>query len=68
MWTPEEGLLTPTGFPGSGDKRWDDSVKEVVAQTRVISRPPPKGFPPKFLVRFDVESTRTEPLAKLTTP
>lgn len=53
---------------GSGDKRWDESVKEVVAQTKNVNRPPPKGFPPKFLVRFDVESSRTEPLAKLTTP
>jgi hypothetical protein len=57
-----------TWLTGSGDKRWDDSVKAVVAQTRTISRPPPKGFPPKFLVRFDVETSRTEPLARLTTP
>jgi outer membrane biosynthesis protein TonB len=47
---------------GSGDKRWDDSVKAVVAQTKTISRTPPKGFPEKFLVRFDVESSRTEPV------
>ena len=53
---------------GSGDKRWDDSVKAVVAQTKTISRSPPNGFPARFLVRFDVESTRAEPLAKLTTP
>jgi hypothetical protein len=53
---------------GSGDKRWDESVKAVVAQTKNVNRPPPKGFPPKFLVRFDVESSRTQPLAKLTMP
>ena len=47
---------------GSGDKRWDDSVKSVIAQTKVISRPPPKGFPEKFHVRFDVETSRTEPV------
>jgi len=45
---------------GSGDARWDNSVKQVLAQTKVFSRPPPKGFPQKFAVRFDVESTRTE--------
>ena len=64
-----KGRITDSNWlTGSGDKRWDDSVKAVVAQTKTISRPPPKGFPPKFLVRFDVESSRTEPLAKLTTP
>lgn len=49
----------------SGDKRWDDSVKAVVAQTKTISRTPPKGFPEKFLVRFDVETSRTEPVIQL---
>jgi TonB family protein len=51
---------------GSGDKRWDDSVKALVAQTKTISRPPPKGFPDKFPVRFDVETSRTEPVVQLT--
>ena len=50
---------------GSGDKRWDDSVKAVVAETKAISRPPPKGFPDKFPVRFDVETSRTEPVIQL---
>lgn len=50
---------------GSGNKRWDDSVKEVIDQTRTISRPPPKGFPQQFPVRFDVETSRTEPVIQL---
>ena len=50
---------------GSGNKRWDDSVKAVLAQTKTISRPPPKGFPLQFPVRFDVETSRTEPLIQL---
>jgi TonB family protein len=41
---------------GSGDKRWDDSVKSAMAQVKTISRPPPQGFPDKFTVRFDVEA------------
>jgi outer membrane biosynthesis protein TonB len=45
---------------GSGNARWDNSVKAALALTKAISRPPPKGFPDKFLVRFDVESLRTE--------
>lgn len=51
---------------GSGNARWDDSVKAAVKATTALNRPPPKGFPEKFLVRFDVESMRTEPLPQLT--
>ncbi len=51
-----------TWAKGSGNSRWDNSVKEVFAETKVISKGPPKGFPEKFLVRFDVESTRSEPI------
>jgi outer membrane biosynthesis protein TonB len=47
---------------GSGDKRWDDSVRKVLASTKAFSRPPPKSFPEKFLVRFDVEAAKTEPV------
>ena len=47
---------------GSGDLRWDNSVKTVLAQTKTIAKPPPKGFPESFKVRFDVESQRTEPV------
>jgi len=43
----------------SGDKRWDDSVKKALAGA--INRPPPKDFPEKFVVRFDVQPA-TEPL------
>lgn len=45
---------------GSGNSRWDESVKEAVAQVKTIDRPPPKGFPGQFVVRFDVESEQTE--------
>src|SRR4051812_32502679 len=30
---------------GSGDNRWDQSVKSAIASTKVISRAPPKNFP-----------------------
>jgi len=40
---------------GSGDTTWDNSVKKVLAETATIGRPPPKGFPEKVLVRFDVQ-------------
>jgi len=50
---------------GSGNARWDDSVKTALAKTKTITRSPPKGFPDKFLVRFDVESTATEAAMQL---
>ena len=54
---------------GSGNARWDDSVKHALAQTKAISRPPPKGFPGKFLVRFDVESdSRRKPIHAVEQP
>jgi len=38
----------------SGDVRWDASVRQAVADTRKLDRPPPPDFPARFLVRFDV--------------
>lgn len=40
----------------SGHAAWDRSVRDAVARTKALSRPPPKGFPERFLVRFDVVS------------
>lgn len=45
----------------SGNTRWDDSVRKAVASLSSINRPPPTNFPPRFIVRFDVQS-ETEPL------
>jgi len=66
--------VDPTGrvkgfqwLKGSGNARWDESVKVALSKTTAISRPPPKGFPEKFLVRFDVESLKTEDVIQLST-
>lgn len=51
-----EGRLLSTAWQkGSGDARWDNSVKKALADTGSIGRPPPKGFPEKVVVRFDVQ-------------
>ncbi|MBX3733057.1 MAG: TonB C-terminal domain-containing protein [Verrucomicrobiae bacterium] len=39
---------------GSGHTAWDNSVREAIRSTRTLGRPPPREFPPRFLVRFDV--------------
>jgi hypothetical protein len=45
---------------GSGNTRWDNSVRQALAQTKTVNQNPPKGFPASFRVRFDVESMRVE--------
>lgn len=50
---------------GSGDVRWDKSVKAAVSATKNIGTAPPAGFPSKFTARFDVEMTRTEDVLKI---
>ena len=50
---------------GSGNTKWDDSVKTALGRTSVISRAPPKGFPETFIVRFDVESLKAEDVIQL---
>ena len=49
---------------GSGDARWDDSVKRALSATTALSRPPPKNFPAKFVVRFDTQ-LESEPIGGL---
>ncbi len=50
-----QGKLTSYNWKkGSGNQRWDDSVRQALATTKTITRPPPKDFPGRFLVRFDV--------------
>jgi hypothetical protein len=49
----------------SGNTRWDASVKAALDQTKVLNSRPPKDFPQKFNVRFDVESLKTEPVLSL---
>lgn len=47
---------------GSGNTRWDDSVKAALGQVPSVGKAPPKGFPDTFVVRFDVESVPVEGL------
>ncbi len=46
---------------GSGNARWDQSVKEVFKLVRQIDRRPPTNFPPMVTIRFDVQQD-TEPV------
>jgi TonB C terminal len=50
-------LSDPTWQRHSGNARWDASVSAAIAATKTLGRPPPTHFPPRFLVRFDVQQT-----------
>ncbi len=56
------GKITGTNWrSGSGHPRWDDSVKRALKETPAFSRPPPKNFPAKVVVRFDTQQ-ESEPI------
>jgi hypothetical protein len=54
---PDGHILNWTWVKGSGDAKWDDSVKAALKATPDIGRPRPKNFPGQFLVKFDVQTT-----------
>jgi outer membrane biosynthesis protein TonB len=56
-------ITSPVWKKNSGHKRWDDSVRAAIASTGKVSRPPPKNFPARVVIRFDVEALK--PVANL---
>ena len=51
-----DGRITGSQWQkGSGDTRWDNSVRAAVATVTMMSYPPPTNFPPRVTVRFDVQ-------------
>jgi hypothetical protein len=49
-------ISDPVWKKTSGQKQWDESVRLAIASTRKVSHPPPTNFPPRVVVRFDVEA------------
>jgi outer membrane biosynthesis protein TonB len=47
-------ILDPVWKKSSNNKRWDESVRQALATTKSVNRPPPTNFPPRVVVRFDV--------------
>jgi TonB family protein len=55
----ETGRITdPVWKKSSGHKQWDDTVRAAIAGADKVSRPPPKNFPSRVVVRFDVEALK----------
>ncbi|MGO9586741.1 MAG: TonB C-terminal domain-containing protein [Limisphaerales bacterium] len=53
----------PEWKKGSGDQRWDNSVRQAIAAVKEMDRPPPTNFPPRVTIRFDVRE-ETEPISQ----
>ncbi len=47
---------------GSGNVKWDQTVKDVFKAVSNIGRPPPTNFPPNVTIRFDVQEEEMEPV------
>ena len=48
---------------GSGNAKWDQTVKDALAAVTKIDRAPPTNFPPQVIIRFDV-AEQTEPVVQ----
>jgi TonB family protein len=47
-------ISNPVWKKSSGDKRWDDTVRQALAKTQSVNRAPPANFPARVTIRFDV--------------
>lgn len=54
-------METSTWLKGSGDEKWDATVRQVFNAVKNFDRPPPTNFPPRVTIRFDVQQ-QTEPV------
>jgi len=54
-------ISDPVWLKGSGNSRWDDSVRKAIAQVTNMDSTPPTNFPPQVVIRFDVQQ-ETEPV------
>jgi hypothetical protein len=58
----KDGTLSHVAWQkGSGDARWDQTVKDVFKTVTQIDRRPPTNFPSVVTIRFDVQE-ETEPV------
>lgn len=54
-------ISDPVWQKNSGNSQWDDSVRAAIAAVTSMNRPPPTNFPPRIVIRFDVQA-ETEPV------
>jgi hypothetical protein len=54
-------ISDPVWQKESGNSQWDGSVRAAIAAVTSMDRPPPTNFPPRIIIRFDVQE-ETEPV------
>ncbi|HZQ45697.1 MAG TPA: energy transducer TonB [Verrucomicrobiae bacterium] len=59
---PSGHISNPVMVKASGNKTWDDSVSQAIAETKQMSKSPPKGFPNKVTVKFDIAEEKADSL------
>ncbi len=52
---PNGRISSPVWKEGSGNKIWDDSIRQAIEAVTSMNRPPPTNFPPQIVLRFDVQ-------------
>jgi outer membrane biosynthesis protein TonB len=60
--SPDGQLSNPVWEKGSGNQRWDDSVKAALTATTSMTLPPPKNFPSHVQVVFDLGPGDAQPI------
>ena len=58
---PRGRISDPVWLKGSGNVRWDNSVRQAIAKVTRLDSRPPTNFPPEVVIRFDVQQ-ETEPV------
>src|SRR5271170_7375952 len=48
-------ISDPQWKKSSGNTAWDDTVRQAIAATTSMTRPPPTNFPARVTIRFDVQ-------------
>jgi outer membrane biosynthesis protein TonB len=48
-------ISDPQWQKSSGNTTWDESVRKAIQAVTSMDRPPPTNFPPKVVIRFDVQ-------------
>jgi hypothetical protein len=48
-------ISDPQWQKSSGNSTWDESVRKAIEAVSNMDRPPPTNFPPKVVIRFDVQ-------------
>jgi hypothetical protein len=59
--SPDGQVSNPVWKQNIGDKKWNDSIQQVIATVTQLDRLPPTNFPPRFTIIFNVRNSSGSP-------